>query len=317
MSAPYGQQPPAPPGPSRPSRGSLDLGGILVLVPAGLGLIIYLCSFAAAAVVVRGSLSMVLFLGAGLIGAATLLPNVSKLLVPAAVLSALGTLTLLVNTVASPFPVAPPPFEPDTSTPGIVIAILVLGFLQTAALVAVVLLEAGIIAPNVGARPSRQKSGVAQSSAPQGQYPPAPQGQYPPGQYAPPPAPHQYPPGRYGQYGHGPQEPPGGYGQQGPPSTASHGQPGPQQQGPYGPGPQQQGQPGPPPQQSQYGPPPQQGQPGAYGQYEQQSPRSGQPDDGGDTAYFSPPDLDQDEPGERDQRRRHGPSEGGGSSGPG
>lgn len=325
MSAPYGQQPPAPPppGPSRPSHGGLDLGGILALVAAGLGLIIYLCCFAAAAVVVRGSLSLVLFLGAGLIGAATLLPNGSRVLLPAAVLSTVATLTLLVNTVVSPFGMAPPPFAPDGSTPGIVITILVFGFLQTGALVSAVLLEAGLIGPKAGGGPARQPSGAAQS--------PAPHGQYPPGQYAPPPGPYQYPPGRYGQYGHGPPEPPGGYGQQGPPSTAQYA-PGPQQQGQHVP-PQvgQYAQPGPPyqaqygqqgpPQQGQYGAPAQQGQqgsPGAYGQYEQQPPDSGQPPQGGQpdhgegTARFSPPDPDQrDEPGEQDSRRRYGRPEGG------
>lgn len=313
MSAPYGQQPPAPPGTSRPSRGSLDLGRVLALVPAGLGLIVYLGCFASAASAVRGSLSLVLFLGAGLLSAATLLPNVSRMLVPAAVLSALGSLTLLISVVSSP--VSVPPFEQEASRPGIVIAILILGILQTGVLVSTVLLEAGIIAPTAGGGPSRQPSRAAQS--------PAPPGQYPPGQYGPPPGHYQYPPAGYPQYGRSPQEPPSGSGQQGHPATAQYGQSGRQQQGQPGPLQQgQYGQPG-PPYQAHYGRPgpPQQGQqgppPGAYGQYEQQAPAGGQPDRGDGTTPFIPLDRDQqDEPGELDPRRRHGPPEGSGSAGP-
>lgn len=283
MSTPYGQQPPAPPpGPSRPSRSAPDLGGILALAAATLGLIIYICSFAASALVVRGSFSLVLVLGAGLLGAATLLPSVSRVLVPAAVLSALGSLTLI-SVVGGSVPDAAAPIGPDGSTPGIVITMLVLSILQTGALVAGVLIEAGIIRVNAGA-PARPQSSGAPPPAPQ---PPAPQGQYPPGQYAPPPGHYQYPSGQYGQPG--------------PSHQPQYGQPAPPQQGQYGqPAPPQQGQPAPP---------------GAYGQYEQRTSPSGQPDHGEGTIHFSPSDLDelddQDEPGQQDLRRRYGPPDGG------
>lgn len=315
MSAPYGQQPPAPPsGPSRPSRGGLDLIGILALAAAGLGLIIYVCSFAPSALLVRITFGLPLFVGAGLVAAATLLPNGRRWLVPAAVLAALGTLGLLVA-VTSEFPGPPPPLGVDEGTGGLVIAILVLGFLQTGVLVAAVLLDSGLITPEAAGGWSSRRRGAQ---------PPAPQGQYPAGQHPPPSGQYQYPPGRYGP---GPQEPPGDYGPQGSPPTAQYGQPAPppaqygQAPPPYQaqhgrPGPPSQGQygpQGPPP--GQYGPPPQQrqpGSPGAYGQYEQQPPDSSDQA----TTHFSPPDPDQqDEPGEQDLRRRYGPPEGGGSSG--
>lgn len=303
MSAPYGQQPPSPSGPSRPSRVGLDLTRILVLAAAGLGLVIYLCSFVPSALLVRITFGLPLFVGAGLVAAATLLPNGRRMLVPAAVLAALGTLGLLVN-VMSDFPGPPPPLGVGEGASGIVITVLVLGFLQTGALVAAVLVDTGVMTPKTGGWPSRQRD----------VQPPAPQGQYPAGQYPPPPGQYQYPPGRYGPgvqepVGHSPQAPAPTAQQPGTPPgryvpTGQYGQPGPSPQGQYG-------QPGPPPQ-GQYDRQRQPGSQGAYGQYEQQPPDSG--DQG--TTQFSLPDPDQrDESDQQDQRRRYGPPEDRGPSG--
>lgn len=354
MSGPYGQPPPAPRSDrSRVLLGRLDLGGILALAAAALGLIIYLCSFAAGAVAVQASQVLLLFLGAGLLGAAAVLPDAPKVLVPSAVLSALGTLSLLVGIVTGLFaPLFGPasPGQSSASTPGILITILVLGFLQTGALVAAVLAGSGILTSRTGAVSSPQQ--------PWGAQPPPSPGQYPPGQYGAPPFGHQPPahPGR------GPQEPAAPYGRPGPPYQAQYGQPGPPRQVPYGqqgPPPGQQGpppgqpppgqpppgqpspppgQPGPPPAQpgrpGQYGRPgptppdrtEQYGQqtPGAYGQYGQQA-SSDRPAQAGTTAHFRPPGQDrQDEPGRQDEEpdqqdepeqqdpgRRSGPPEGG------
>lgn len=316
MSAPYGQQPPPQSGPSRPSRGGLDLTGILALAAAGLGVVIYLCSFAPSALLLRVGPALPLFLGAGLVAAATLLPNGRRMLVPAVVLAALGALQLLVA-ATSDFPGPPPPLGVGDDTSGIVITVLVLGFLQAGALVAAVLLDAGVVTAPTGGWPSRQRGAPSSaSSAPhgqysQGQYPP---GQYPPGQHPPPPGQYQYPPGRYGP---GPQEP-GGYSPQAPAPTAQqpgpppgqyvppgqYGQPGPPPQGQYG-------QPDPPPQ-GQYGRQRQPGSQGAYGQYEQQPPDSA---DQGTTQFRSPDPDQRDESEQQDLRRRYGPPDDRGPSG--
>ncbi len=212
MSAPYGQPPAAPqPGPSPSRGGGLDLGGILALVALGLGLVIYFCNFSADALGFSSPL-LYFFLVAGFLGAGTLLPRAPAVLVPAAVLAAAGTLgTLNAVVLADP--------------PSIVIVILVLGLLQTAALVGAVLVDAGMIKM----KPAPAPFPGQQWGPPSGSFPAQP-GQFPPGQYG------QGPAGQYGQ-----------------------GQPG--QPGQYGPGqPGQSGQPGQYGQPSQQSPPNQYGQ---------------------------------------------------------
>ncbi len=264
MSASYGQPPAASQPGTGPTRSSgLDLGGILALVGAALGLIIYFCSFSQVAQVFV-NLLVYLLLGAGLLAAGTLLPSSPNALVPAAVLSAVGSLGVLASVVAVP---------EGLDVAGIVIVVLVLALLQTAALVAAALVGSGVIrmrprpspfpsqpwGQQYGAQPGQFPPGQYSSGqAPQGQYGQAPQGQYgqpPQGQYGQAPQggsfnqpTQQHPaPGQYGQ-GAG-QYPPG---QQPPGQQPEYGQPGEQSrpgEGPGSTGPQTPGygQPGTPP----------------------------------------------------------------------
>ncbi len=194
MSAPYGQSPAtSQPGPSRSRGGGLDLGGILALVALGLGLIIYFCNFSASALGFSSPL-LYFFLVAALLSAGTLLPKAPAVLVPAAVLAAAGTLGTLNAVVLA-------------DQPSIVIVILVLGLLQTAALVGAVLVDAGI----TPMKPKSTPFPAQQWGPPSGSFPPPP-GQFPPSQYGQGPA---------GQYGQGQAGQPGQYGppsQQPPPN---------------------------------------------------------------------------------------------------
>jgi hypothetical protein len=252
MSAPYGQPPAAPqPGSSpSPSRGGgLNLGGILALAALGLGLIIYLCNFSADALGFSSPL-LYFFLVAALLGAGTLLPKSPAVLVPAAVLAAAGTLGML-NAVVLADP------------PSIVIVILVLGLLQTAALVGAVLVDAGMIKM----KPKQTPSPGQQWGPPSGSFPAQP-GPFPPNQYGQSPA-GQYGQGQPGQYGQPSQQSPpnqyesdmtqqfsqpwggepwkgGGYGHPGEQPRRGEGEPGQREPGQQGPNPPF-GQPGTPP----------------------------------------------------------------------
>lgn len=250
MSAPFGQSPATPQPGQGPSRGGgLDLGAILALVGATLGLIIYFCSFADVA---QGSLGILgyLLLGGGLLAAATLLPKSPNALVPATVLAVVGALGVLASVVAVPA---------GLETPGIIVAILILSLLEAAVLVASTLAAAGVIKKQPRPAPFRgQQWGPQSGSFPAqqpGQFPPGQYGQAPPGQYGPG-QPGQYPgqPAQPAQYGQPPQQsPPSQYG----PDTAQfspgdYGPPGDQPRpGEGGPGQQGQnppyGQPGTPP----------------------------------------------------------------------
>lgn len=255
MSSSYGQPPAAPQPGTGPTRaGGLDLGGILALVGAVLGLSIYFCSFSQEAQVFVGLL-VYLLLGGGLLAAGTLLPKSPSSLVPAAVLSAVGSLGVLASVVAVP---------EGLDVAGIVVVVLVLGLLQTAALVAAALVGSGLIRmrPRQSSFPSQPWGG--QYGAQPGQFPPGQYGQAPPDQYGQPPQ-GQYPgqapqsgpfdqptqqhpaPGRYGQgagqYPPG-QHPPGQHPEYGQPGEQSRPGEGPGSTGPQGPG---YGQPGTPP----------------------------------------------------------------------
>ncbi|MGH3979155.1 MAG: DUF5336 domain-containing protein [Pseudonocardiaceae bacterium] len=234
MSAPYGQPPAVPqqPGSPQPRRGRLGLDQILALVAGGLGLVIYLVSFAEGALLIRG-FTVAVFVAAGLLAAATVLPKAPAAIVPAAVLSAAGTLWVLSFVVAESDPGGFGTVQTVT-TANVIVTIL--GFLQVAALVVAALMGAGIITTQSGPSPSPQQPSWGRQA---GGFPAQP-GQYPPGQYG---QPGQYPPGQYGQPG---QYPPGQYAQ---PGYYPPGQGGPGQGSPG------QGSPG------QYG----QGQPGQYG----------------------------------------------------
>ena len=185
MSAPYGQPPAAPQsGPSPSRKGNLDLGGILALAALGLGLVIYFCNFSVNALGIT-PLLLYFFLTAALLGAGTLLPKAPAVLFPAAVLATAGTLgTLNAVVLADP--------------PSIVIVILVLGLLQTAALVGAVLVDTSMIKM----KPKPAPFSGQQWGAPSGSFP-APPGQFPPSQYGQGPAGQHGPgqPGQSGQYG--------------------------------------------------------------------------------------------------------------------
>ncbi|MDQ3886109.1 MAG: DUF5336 domain-containing protein [Actinomycetota bacterium] len=192
MSVPYGQPPAAPQsGPSSSRGGGLDLGGILALAGLVLGLIIYFCNFSVSALGFSSPL-LYFFLVAALLGAGALLPKAPATLVPAAVLAMVGTLGTL-NAVVL---VDPPP---------IVILILVLGVLQTAALVGAVLVDTGMIKtkPKGVSFPGQQWGSSGSFQTQPGQYSPSqygPAGQYGPAQPAPS--------GQPGQYGQPSQQPP-------------------------------------------------------------------------------------------------------------
>lgn len=213
MSAPYGQPPAtSQPGPSPSRGGGLDLRGILALAALGLGLIIYFCNFSANGLGVSSPL-LYLFLVAALLGAATLLPKAPAVLVPAAVLAVAGSLGAL-NAVVL------------VGQSSIVIVILVLGLLQTAALVGAALADAGMIKmkPKQGPFPGQQQWGAPSGSfpAPPGQFPPSQYGQGPAGQYGPGQQGQQGQQGQPGQYGQPSQQPPPNqYGQE----TAQFGPP--------------------------------------------------------------------------------------------
>ena len=250
MSAPYGQPPAAPqPGPSPSRGGGLDLGGILALAALGLGLIIYLCNFSANGLGVSSPL-LYFFLVAALLGAGTLLPKAPAVLVPAAVLAAAGSLGTLNAVVLA-------------GQSSIVIVILVLGLLQTAALVGAVLVDAGMIKM----KPKQTPSPGQQWGPPSGSFPAQP-GPFPPNQYGQSPA-GQYGQGQSGQYGQPSQQSPpnqyesdmtqqfsqpwggepwkgGGYGHPGEQPRRGEGEPGQREPGQQGPNPPL-GQPGTPP----------------------------------------------------------------------
>jgi hypothetical protein len=174
---PQGTEKPAETAPA-PADAQLapGLARLLALIGAGLGVVIYLLGFFGESGLTT-SLTGPLLLGGGLLAGAAVLPKVGRVLVPAGVLAAVGTLILL-QVVA------------DGGTSTLVIVALVLAFLETVAIIGAVLLDAGIItAP--APRPS-QPAGYGQQ-----QY-----GAYPQG----------YGQQGYGQPGYGGQQ---GYGQPG------------------------------------------------------------------------------------------------------
>ena len=173
---------------------------VLVLVAAGLAMVIYLLGFFGQ-VSVTASFGGPLLIGGGLLAGTAVLPRSGRVLAPAAVLVVTGTLLLA---------------QLATSVGGlsIVVAVLLLALVQSAAVVGAVLLDAGLVRPPA-ARP--------RPLAPQ--YPEGYQG-YPPS----PPAPGYGPPDNgspgYGQPGYGqPAYGQPGYGQPGY-GQSGYGQPG-------------------------------------------------------------------------------------------
>jgi hypothetical protein len=209
MSLPFGSQPAvSQPNPPAEPGSANNLGFILVLVATGLSLLVYACSFSdvAAFGLAGGSVVLALLLAGGLLAGVNVLPKAPKTLLPAAVLTAVGVLILLLVVIKS-----------EGSTPAILLIILIASILQLGAVVTALLMELGLV--NLGARKAPSYGGA--TSPWTGQPSPFPQQGY--GQAAAG-APYG---GQYGSYG---AAPPGGvqYGQ--------HGSP-----GPLGPG---SGQPG-------------------------------------------------------------------------
>lgn len=241
MSVPHGQpQAAQQPGPTSSPGGGLGLSKILAIVAGGLGLLLYLLSFGADAGAYLRGLYGVLLLGGGLLAAASALPKAPATLVPAAVSVVTGTLFLLVDVFKGPAFLDPA--GEAVQTPGLAVAAVVLAFLQSAACVAAVLMEAGVVTMAA----SRRSLFPQRSWTPQqpGGYPGGPgQGAYPGGPgsggYLGGPGSGAYPggPGQ-GAYPGGPGQ--GGY----PGGPGSGGYPGGPGQGAYPGGPGQAAYPG-------------------------------------------------------------------------
>lgn len=243
----------------------------LVMAGAGLALVVYLLGFFSPLSSLLYGPSLVL--AGGLLAAAALLPRAAgKVLVPGAVITVVGFLSLVqVAVAAAQFAVG-----------GIEIVALVLAFLAAAALGGAVLMEAGLLSMPAR-KPQQAPQGYGQQYGPYGQqyggYPPPGQG----GGYVQQPGPG----GQYG-YGWSPQGPP--------PQQAPYGQPQGYEGGPWG-----HPQPGP----GQQGP---SGQPGSVGAPAQQAPQpgQGQPQTGwaGATKSGAPsPTPPGGQPGELEQTR--------------
>lgn len=204
MSVPYGapqQQPPGPAqhqaphqAPGAPGANNINLGLILPLVAAGLGLIAYLIAFADD--VSSGNITYLL--AAGALAGLSVLPSIPKGFVPvAAILAAVQTLLQLQVIIKSP------------AVAGLDIVLLIVALLETAAIVLAFLLAEGIVKfEPKPANPYAGQQGQPGGWNPQsGAFPQ--QGQHPQQHGAPQPqAPQQ--PGQFGQqqqFGQQPQQP--------------------------------------------------------------------------------------------------------------
>jgi hypothetical protein len=139
MSVPYGapqQQPPGPAqhqaphqAPGAPGANNINLGLILPLVAAGLGLVAYLVAFADD---VSGNVTYLL--AAGMLAGLSVLPSIPRGFVPVgAILAAVQTLLQLQGIIKSP------------SVQGLDIVLLIVALLETAAIVLAFLLAEGIV----------------------------------------------------------------------------------------------------------------------------------------------------------------------------
>lgn len=170
MSVPYGPPqgfPPGPQGPPPPSGPGPDLGKIFALVAGGLALIFFFFSFSDDVRFFAGSLSAVLVFAGGLLAAGVALPGAPKTLIPATVITTVGTLTLLVNVVKGPLGTE------GADTPGLVIVVLIVAFLVLIACVVALLFETGMMASGPKASPFPQPGGFPGQQFP-GQQPVGP-----------------------------------------------------------------------------------------------------------------------------------------------
>ncbi|ONI83871.1 hypothetical protein ALI22I_36190 [Saccharothrix sp. ALI-22-I] len=215
MSQPYGA-PQQQPGPAQPAVG-VNLNFILPLLAAGLALIAYLLAFA-------DDVQFEVYLyAAGALAGLSVLPKAPKGLlyaaVPFALIPTLGLIQGLITT--------------EADVQGMQIVLLIVAFLETAAIVLSLLLDTGIVkiepkAANVYGQPggwNPQSGAFPQQGQPQPQQYGPPSGQF--GQQLPPqqaqqaqqpnqPQPTSYmpQPGQFGQPGQQPGQgtPPGGFG---------------------------------------------------------------------------------------------------------
>lgn len=197
------QQPPPGPGyGQQPPQGSplvgLNLSLLLSLGVTLLGVVAYFLGFSDEANPAKGEIPLLLI--GGLLAGLRAVPKGPNYLPVATVLSVVGALSLLDTVVG---------FREGADTPGIIVVLLIMGFLQMFVAVAALLFDLGVIKmPTPAPRPL-----PGQYGPPSGQFPQQP----PPGQYGQPTQQYQPPPGQYGQ---GPSTPPGGYPQQpGPPQV--------------------------------------------------------------------------------------------------
>ncbi|MFB9931180.1 DUF5336 domain-containing protein [Amycolatopsis halotolerans] len=178
----FPQQPQPQQGPPASGAGTPpNLPLLLSLGVAGLGLVQYFLGFAAEAGT-AGQAILFLLVG-GLLSAMNLLPKGPKTLPFAALFSVLGGLGALDSVISG-------------RSSAIVIVVLILGLLQMAAAVAVLLFEYGVLKPP-----------TAQPAAPAYQQPYGQPGQYQPTQYQPAPG-QQSPQQAPGQQPPSPQQPP-------------------------------------------------------------------------------------------------------------
>ncbi|MFS8101478.1 DUF5336 domain-containing protein [Lentzea alba] len=233
MSVPYGAPQQQPPGPAQhhqapqqpgaaPGANNINLGLILPLVAAGLGLVAYLLAFADDV----SSGDALWLMVAGALAGLTLLPNAPKFIPVAGALSVVQMLLVLQGIIKGP------------SVEGMQIVLLIVALVQAAAIVLTLLLAEGIVKfepkpanpyagqqqhgqpggwnPQSGAFPQQ---GQPQHGAPQQQAPQQPQfgqqqqfGQQPqqPQQPGQPPQQTSFMP-QPGQFG-SPGTPPGGFG---------------------------------------------------------------------------------------------------------
>jgi hypothetical protein len=209
MSVPYGapqQQPPGPAqhqaphqahgAPGAPAANNINLGLILPLAAAALGLVAYLVAFADDV----SSGNVTYLLAAGILAGLSVLPSIPKGFVPvAALLAAVQMLLQLQGIIKSP------------SVQGLDIVLLIVALLETAAIVLAFLLAEGIVKfEPKPANPYAGQPGQPGGWNPQsGAFPQ--QGQHPqhgaPQQQAPQGAPQQQPSFGQQQFGQQPQQP--------------------------------------------------------------------------------------------------------------
>ncbi|MCK2236985.1 MULTISPECIES: DUF5336 domain-containing protein [unclassified Crossiella] len=216
MSVPFGVPPPQPQQqPGQPAAGP-NFGLILALVAAGLGLVIFFCTFSDDVSRLGLPFGIALMLASAVLTGMTLLPKAPQFLWVAAMLAVVGMLDLLVNITNT------------VSVAGLYVVVLIAAVLQAGAVSAALLLDIGMIKfepkPAAPANPyGGQPGGWNPPSGAMPQQQP-PYGQQPQ-QYGQP----QQQPGQFGQpqqYGQPQQPPPAGGGFGSPEATRQFQHPG-------------------------------------------------------------------------------------------